>query len=143
MAKYTLLADQWDQVVSKPNEPFQFVRHRKGETVELTGADERRLLRVGAVEPAPRGRSTRKSAPEPGAKAPAATDKTPEEPTPADPDGSDPGSDDEGGPDEPEPVAKPAKTAPVAKWREYAVGQGMEPDEADAAERADLIAQFG
>lgn len=40
-------------------------------------------------------------------------------------------------------VDKPAKTAPVAAWRDYAVAQGMDADEAGDAARADLIALYG
>lgn len=137
MAKYKLLADQWDQVLSKPTEPFRFVRHRKGATVELAGTDEARLLRIGAVEPA--RRSGGKAAPKPAQPAPQES-AAPEGEAPSDDDGDlGGGSDDqtEG------PVDKPAKTAPVAAWRDYAISQGHDPDEAAEAARADLIAQYG
>jgi hypothetical protein len=37
----------------------------------------------------------------------------------------------------------PAKSAKKAVWVDYAIGRGMDRDEADAATRADLIDQFG
>lgn len=40
-------------------------------------------------------------------------------------------------------VPKPAKTAPVAVWRDYAISQGHDLDEAAVATRADLIALYG
>lgn len=40
-------------------------------------------------------------------------------------------------------VPKPAKTAPVAAWREYAVAQGLNPEEANETNRADLITLYG
>jgi hypothetical protein len=47
--EYELVADHWDQTVSKPGEPWDFVRHYKGETVTLTVQDARRLVSAGAV----------------------------------------------------------------------------------------------
>lgn len=142
MAKYKLLADQWDQVISKPTEQFRFVRHRKGATVEITGADEARLLRIGAVEPIKR--------------AAAKSTKTEQKPKAVEGDGDGDGDngdgdqnpDDETGGQDPdasaqETVEKPAKTGPVAAWREYAVAQGHDPAEAEEATRADLIALYG
>lgn len=41
-----------------------------------------------------------------------------------------------------EPEA-PAKSAPKAEWEQYAVSQGMDPAEAEAATKADLIADHG
>ena len=153
MAKYKLLAKQWDQTVSKRNEPYDFVRHRRGDVVELSGVEEKRLLRIGAVEPVKR--------------AAAKSTKTEQKPPPEKPktdegngggdngDGGG-GGDDQGGQDPDDDtggqtpdgsaqgaVDKPAKTAPVAAWREYAVAQGHAPDEAADATRADLIAQYG
>lgn len=146
MAKYRLLADQWDQVISKPTEQFRFIRHRKGATVEITGADESRLLRIGAVEPMRRAASkSTKTEHKP----------SPEKPKTDDVDGDgggdgqgDQNPDDETGGQNPDDstqgtVEKPAKTGPVAAWREYAVTQGHDPDEAADATRADLIALYG
>lgn len=146
MAKYKLIADQWDQVLSKPTEQFRFIRHRKGATVEITGADEARLLRIGAVEPIKRAaaKSTKTEQ-----KPPPEKPKTDEGNGDGDGDGQgDQNPDDETGGKNPddsaqEPVEKPAKTGPVAVWREYAVSQGHDPDEAADATRADLIAQYG
>lgn len=149
MAKYKLLADQWDQVLSKPTEQFRFVRHRKGATVEISGADEARLLRIGAVEPIKRAAAkSAKTEQKPPPKKP----KTDEGNGDGDGDNGDgqgdQNPDDETGGQNPddstqETVEKPAKTGPVAAWREYAVAQGHDPDEAADATRADLIALYG
>lgn len=37
----------------------------------------------------------------------------------------------------------PAKSASKAEWVQHAVSQGMDPDEAEAATKADLIANYG
>lgn len=41
-----------------------------------------------------------------------------------------------------EPQAPP-KNAPKVAWVDYAVSQGADPEEAEAANRADLIAEYG
>lgn len=46
---YELVADHWDEVTSKPGQPFEFTRHYRGETVRLSQSDARRLLPSGAV----------------------------------------------------------------------------------------------
>lgn len=47
--KYELVARQWDEIMSKPNEPLNYTRHRQGETVDLSEADAKRLVAAGAV----------------------------------------------------------------------------------------------
>ena len=52
--KYVLIAEQWDEYVagpgtSKPTEPFDFVRHRQGDEVELSKSEARRLVLANAV----------------------------------------------------------------------------------------------
>ena len=37
----------------------------------------------------------------------------------------------------------PAKSATMADWAQYAVAQGMDPAEAEAATKADLTAEYG
>lgn len=51
---------------------------------------------------------------------------------------SDPGSVEQG-----ETNAAPAKNANTGAWRDYAIAQGMDPDEASEATRADLVERFG
>lgn len=46
---YELVAELWDEPTSKPGQPFEWVRHRRGETVELSDAEAKRLLAAGAV----------------------------------------------------------------------------------------------
>lgn len=65
---------------------------------------------------------------------------------PTEPGDADEGAEGEEGDSEPETapsVPKPPKAGPVAAWREYAVAQGHDPDEAADATRADLIALYG
>lgn len=49
------------------------------------------------------------------------------------------GSDADGGDDAGSDAGRPKYTAPHATWVEYAVSQGMDHDEAQATDRADLI----
>lgn len=47
--KYQLVARRWDQITSKPGEPLDYVRHRRGDIVDLNAEDARRLVSAGAV----------------------------------------------------------------------------------------------
>lgn len=47
--EYQLVAERWDERTSKPGEPFTFVRHRRGDLVELSEEDARRLVFGGAA----------------------------------------------------------------------------------------------
>lgn len=47
--KYELVALQWDEILSKPGEPFNFKRHKQGEVLDLNVEDARRLVKAGAV----------------------------------------------------------------------------------------------
>lgn len=47
--KYELVAVSWDEIKSKPGEPLDFVRHRRGDIVTLDVETARRLVRSGAV----------------------------------------------------------------------------------------------
>lgn len=46
---YELVAVLWDEPLSKPGEPFDFKRHRKGDKVKLDVEEARRLVAAGAV----------------------------------------------------------------------------------------------
>lgn len=46
---YELVALMWDEPLSKPGEPFDFIRHRRGDKVKLNVEEARRLLTAGAV----------------------------------------------------------------------------------------------
>jgi hypothetical protein len=39
-------------------------------------------------------------------------------------------------------IPRPASNAPVAEWRTYAIGQGMDPAEAEDAKRAELVERY-
>ena len=45
-------------------------------------------------------------------------------------------------PARPDSIPRPAESAAVTEWRAYAIGQGMAPDEAAEATRADLIERY-
>lgn len=47
--KYQLVAARWDQITSKPGEPLDYIRHRKGAIVDLNAEDAKRLVAAGAV----------------------------------------------------------------------------------------------
>ena len=47
--KYQLVAVRWDQITSKPGEPLDYTRYRKGDTVDLNVEDAKRLVAAGAV----------------------------------------------------------------------------------------------
>lgn len=48
---YLLVAAYWDEYLSKPGEPFDFRRHRRGEVLDLNVDDARRLVTAQAVIP--------------------------------------------------------------------------------------------
>lgn len=61
--RWELVADQWDEVTSKPGEPLAYVRHTAGDVVTLTQADARRLYKGGAiVEPGSREKAVAEAA---------------------------------------------------------------------------------
>lgn len=50
--KYQLVAEVWDRILSQPSEPYNFERFVKGDVVELTTSEAKRLVSCGAfVEP--------------------------------------------------------------------------------------------
>ena len=46
---YELVAEMWDETISKPGEPFNYKRHRKGDIVKLNASEAKRLVLAGAV----------------------------------------------------------------------------------------------
>lgn len=47
--KYQLVSQRWDQITSKPGEPLDYIRHRRGDVIELNSEDAKRLVAAGAV----------------------------------------------------------------------------------------------
>ncbi|QGJ97379.1 hypothetical protein SEA_MISSRONA_7 [Gordonia phage MissRona] len=154
---YILAADSWRDADG--------VRHRKGDAVSPPESEVPRLLRAQAiitpeaVAAAEAAEAAALEAEEEAAAAAAAQAAEPTEPT-------EPAAQAE--PEEPveptqadavaavvepavtEPVTqstgqvkKPLRTAPVKKWEDYAVSQGMERAEAEAATKDQLIGKFG
>ena len=57
--KYEVTAHFWEQITSKPGQPLDYIRHRKGAVVELDDAAEiRRLVDAGAIKPVSKGART-------------------------------------------------------------------------------------
>lgn len=54
---YELLVLSWDEITSKPGQPFDYVTHRKGDVVTLDVEQARRLLAVNAVKPVEKSKS--------------------------------------------------------------------------------------
>ncbi|WP_094980339.1 hypothetical protein [Rhodococcus pyridinivorans] len=143
MAKYRIVAESWDEILSKPGEPLNYTRHRKGTVVEVPDAEVDRLIRAGAIEPAGRtsARSSAAKAPTKVAtKAPAKTTKVAADDSGADGEDSGDESTGDGQPDG--EVERPKRTAPVEDWVEYAVSKGLARDYASALDRDALIAEL-
>jgi hypothetical protein len=47
--KYQLVAVRWDKITSKPGEPLDYERYRRGDLVDLNVEDAKRLVAAGAV----------------------------------------------------------------------------------------------
>lgn len=48
---YLLVARSWEEYLSKPGQPFDFRRHKRGAILDLNVEDARRLVSAGAVIP--------------------------------------------------------------------------------------------
>lgn len=59
--EYELIALSWDEVKSKPGQPFDYVTHRKGDKVNLNIEQARRLVSAGAVKPVKKRASSQAS----------------------------------------------------------------------------------
>lgn len=137
--KYQLVAVRWDQITSKPGEPLDYTRYRRGDIVNLNAEDAKRLAAAGAVvKPGELEKAQAEKAKAEAEQAAAAYQATlaglPEdvrkEATPEVP-----------APDESKSEA-PAKSASKAEWVEYAVAQGMSEEDANAATKDDLAAKY-
>ncbi len=99
-------------------------RFRKGDIIDVTGAEEARLLAAGALAP------IAEPEPEPADVAEKSGDG----------DDADEGTDDEESAGD---AKRPRKAAPVDDWREYARLQGMNADAVENMTKAELIAAIG
>ena len=135
--EYELVALRWDEITSKPGEPFDFVRHRKGDKVTLDVEQARRLVVAGAVvkpgaesdELPGTGPSVAPGANDPAAKVLPGTDVTP------------PGDEPVG-----EPVGEvepPARSAPKADWEAFARAQGANEEDLEGQTKDDLVSAYG
>ncbi|WP_367582182.1 hypothetical protein [Tsukamurella tyrosinosolvens] len=114
--KYILTAVEFRQVTSR-NEKGDVTgirRYRQGDVIELTGSEEQRLLRAGALAPLDASHSDHVH--------------------------TDPG---EASPNTGDGAEKPRKAAPVDDWRDFAVAQGFDRGQVDEMTKAELIAAVG
>ena len=148
MAKYRIIAESWDQILSKPGEPLNYTRHRKGAVVDVPDAEVDRLLKAGAIEAPAKARTAAKAAPRSaGGRTPARKTAKAADPEPAstgqdpDEDGDDLDGEDADSVGTGE-VERPKRTAPVEDWVAYAVSKGLAEDYASALDRDALIAEL-
>ncbi|OZC62140.1 hypothetical protein CH267_00945 [Rhodococcus sp. 06-621-2] len=134
--EYELVAAQFDKILSKPGEPFDFKRYRQGDRVTLDVEEAKRLWLAGAiVEPGARQRAAAEAARQQYEAALAALPDEIREQVLADQagvfvDGA--GESQSGAPEEPPKGAlKPA-------WVDYAVALGWDRDAAEALRKPDL-----
>lgn len=128
---YTVTASFYSQVVDRHDDGTakRYAHHRRGDTITgLTELEVERLTRAGAIRPADAG----------------PVEPAPEVVTapPADTTGAGAGEDDSAGGDD-NPPGRPKRTAKTEDWQEYAVSQGMSPEEAAQMSRSDLIEKYG
>lgn len=142
--KYELVAELWDEPKSKPGEPFDFVRHRRGDVVQLDAENARRLVAAGAVvEPGALEKARAEQARLQAEQAEAAAALAAASRAAA-AGSATAGADDDGpaGGDE-----LPNKSAPKGAWVAYAThpargDQVMTASEASSANKADLVKRF-
>jgi hypothetical protein len=126
---YILTASRFDQIVERYDDgrPKRTIKHRRGATVTgLPESEVDRLLAAGAIAPAtkPKGKAAKATTDESGTGDVVVTYSSPAA---------------REGDTAPSP---PAKTAKTEEWQEYAKARGMDPAEADAKSRAELIAIY-
>ena len=135
MTAYQLVAIEFTEVLARneKGQPTKIRRYRQGDTIELTGSEEQRLVKAGAVVPVVEVEPV--DAGDPPA------DDPDDQGADDDPDGdSDP---DSGDPDDGE-VKRPRKAGPVDEWRAYAVAKGIvKSDDAAELTKAELIELVG
>lgn len=135
---YELVAVQWDEITSKPGEPFDYKRHRRGDRVTLDVAEAKRLWLAGAiVEPGAVERAAADAARQAYAVALANLSPEDREAVLATQAGVIVDGESQTG----EPARPPAR-ANKAAWVDYAVAKGMDKAEAEALKLPDLKAAF-
>lgn len=128
---YELVAVQWDEQTSKPGEPFDFIRHRAGDKVDLDVAEARRLWLAGAiVRPGERERAAAEQARLVYEAALAAL------PDDVRAQLTEPAASTE------QSASRPAQVAPKAEWVDYAVSQGASREEAEGLTKAELVEMY-
>ena len=131
--EYELVALFWEEITSQPGQPFNFVRHGRGETVSLDVEDARRLFLAGAV---------RKPGKDGELEVPGSEESTaPKGPVEGTFGVQEPAGGSDGATSE--ASEPPAKSADKATWVGYAISQGADADEADASTKDELITAYG
>ena len=134
--EYELVAVQFDKILSKPGEPFDFKRYRQGDRVPLDVEDAKRLWLAGAIiEPGSRERATAEAARQQYEAALAALPPEVREQVLAEQAGIflDSSGESQNG----EPV-EPPKNALKPEWVDYAVALGWDKATAEALKKPDL-----
>jgi len=129
---FRLLASEWNEPIGDG----KYVRHVRGDVVDVPDEHRDRLLKARAIEPA----TGAPEAPE-ADQAEAGTDVDDS----ADPVEADAGDveDAAGAEEEAAPADRPLRTASKATWVDYAVARGFDRAEADGMTRAELIEALG
>lgn len=139
---YELIADQWDQVTSKPGEPLDYTRYYQGDIITLNVEDARRLVLAGAVV-APGSREQAAAERAQAALQQALAQLSPEqraafEATLAEAREAGAAEVHEANGTKP----RPAQAAKKEAWEEYAVSKGMTPEQANSLTKEQLVAAF-
>ncbi|AFR48002.1 hypothetical protein [Gordonia sp. KTR9] len=133
MTAYQLVAIEFTEVLARneKGQPTKIHRYRQGDTIELTGSEEQRLVKAGAVVPVVEVEPVD------------AGDPPADDPDGDDPDGSGDGDGSDPDPDGDDELKRPRKAGPVDDWRAYAVSKGVDADKAEGMTKAELIELVG
>lgn len=140
--RYELVSLFWEEPISKPGEPYNFVRHVRGDLVDLDDENARRLLAAGAVvEPGSRERAAAMAAKAQYEAALAALpDSVKAELDAERQDAADTAA--AAALDLARAGSKPVQAAPKTTWEAYGLSQGLDQAKLTAASKADIVAAF-
>jgi hypothetical protein len=128
VTRVNILAEKWEHARSLPGRPYQAETYTHGDTVDVSAELADFLVAHGVAAAAQPSTPIALLPPDnEGEKATPATTT----------------NEDATGSEEPIPaLPRPKRTAPKAEWVEYAVSFGMDPDDAEATNREDLIRDY-
>lgn len=141
-SRYELISLFWEEPTSKPGETYTFERHVRGDLVDLSHEEARRLLAAGAVvKPGSRERAAAEAA---KAAYEAALAALPDD-VKADLDAERQEAADTAASaslDLARAGTKPAQAASKEAWEAYGESQGLDPAKLKAAKKSDIVAAF-